>query len=183
MGWIDESTQKFIQFVLVVVAGTGGLMYWVDKWRERVRLSARLISVDTLLFQFEVENYGKAGASLRWQVLVKGYREDGGRLRRVKQKYEVVSSDRSLPSHEPKRFAASRKLNEVGEPADDNDLLLPRYLFFPTWGSPARLYGVEHSHIFSIRLKNRLPTLSPLAYWLRVLKLKGSLGRKSALHD
>jgi hypothetical protein len=28
MGWIDESTQKFIQFALVAFAGSGDLMYW-----------------------------------------------------------------------------------------------------------------------------------------------------------
>jgi hypothetical protein len=177
---IGESTQKFIQFVLVLAAGSGGLMYWVDRWRERVRLQARITSIDALFFEFEVENVGKVTTSLRHAVRVAGYQQCDNRLHRVTNHYEVIPPDRTLPSRAPKRMSASGKVRADGTKVDSDalELLLPRYTFEPTWGSPARVFGREHSHLFSIRSNKHLPELSIFRYWWEVFCLHIALTRK-----
>jgi len=178
---IPESTQKFIQFVLIMAAGSGGLMYWIDRWRERVRLSARLLRLDSLFFKFEVENHGKSSASLTHQVQVVGYRVENGKVTRKRYFYDVMTPDRSLPSHVPKQFSASYDGSNRSN-GNELELIFPRYRFAPTWGIAASVYGEEHSHMFSIRRGDRLPHISAYSYWRAVFKLRVRLsiaGRKS----
>src|SRR4051794_24436975 len=88
---------------LAIVGGLGGVTYWIDRWRNRVRLRARVLSIDTGFFEFEVENHGNKPTSLAPSLVVRGLYPvlSGEKVKaaKVKISFDVTKPDRRL---EPK---------------------------------------------------------------------------------
>lgn len=94
--------------LLALVGGSGGLVYWMDRFRDRSRLTAALVSITSHRCTVEVENVGRHMTSLLSEIRCSGYtinwRKVEGRLKiRDPDGYQV---DRSLPPMTPKRFYA-----------------------------------------------------------------------------
>lgn len=102
--------------ILYLLGGAGGVWFWIEKWRERIRISVRTVghSFDTKLgellaveFEFEAVNLGKWPTSLEPHVYCSGY---------IKQrqyeigKLEIQNEERILPPHSTRRFKAVGRL-------------------------------------------------------------------------
>jgi hypothetical protein len=174
----NEGSLRLIALLLTLVAGTGGLMYWVDRWRNRIRFYVRLLEIDDTFFSFEVENVGREPTSLAHQVGLIGYRRDGSRKAdRVEETYSVIAEDRSLPPSAPKRFSAFRSQSDYGMSAEELSFDLPRYRILCTRGRPKTIYGVRHSRRHSIESRGTdrhgaIPHLSAVEYWRKVVQYR-----------
>jgi len=160
-----------ILLVLALAAGSGGIMYWVDRWRNRVRLSIEILSIDALFFEMEVENLGAIPTSLKKRISVKGFSGDSN-FSKKEHTYEIVNPERKLPPKEPKRFSCHipKEMQDAGE---DYSLELPRYYVQPTVGSMCIVYAEEHTTKFDKLAHRILPrVIGPIRYWFMVLKRK-----------
>ena len=89
--------------ILYVVGGSGGLVYWWDRYRSRPRLRVRLLDEQfevkvspylEIRTRFGVENIGTEKTSLEPNVLFTGYSVKGQRGR---FRHTIVEDDRDLP--------------------------------------------------------------------------------------
>lgn len=94
--------------VLYLLGGSGGLMYWLGLYRNRPRLSVRLLDEEfdvkeppflLITTRFEVENIGTEKTSLEPEILFTGYT-----VKRIRRQFaqRIVEEDRSLPPFSPK---------------------------------------------------------------------------------
>jgi len=180
----DEGRLRLIALILTLVAGSGGLMYWVDRWRNRIRLYVRLLEINDTFFSFEVENVGRQPTSLAHQVGLIGYRRDGsGKAHRVKESYSVTVEDRSLSPSAPKRFSAFRSQSDYSMSAEELAVDLPRYCISCTRGRQKTIYGFTHSHRHSIESRGAdrrgtIPHLSAVEYWRKVVQYRFGSGKE-----
>ena len=102
----------------MIVGGTGGLVYWWDRWRYRTRVQIRDIKISTSqdnqhsVLSFEAENLGHSPTSIQSAVIVMGC---GPKKERFKYTFTITSGDRNLPPNMPKTFVAQRPLPLVFE--------------------------------------------------------------------
>jgi hypothetical protein len=95
--------------VLTLLGGSGGLVYWVDRFRNRPRLKLKLVSErfhddsTPARLEFEAMNLGNEPTSLEPTIRLTGYTP---KRRRRTFEFSIKSLDRQLPAHAPKHFAA-----------------------------------------------------------------------------
>jgi len=113
--------------ILSLVGGSGGLVYWYDRYRNRTRLRVKLLDLglsphygkQQLCIRFEAENLGTLPVSLEPLVLLSGIipvvmrKKLGPRLQRNLYNYEIISQDRNLPPHAPKIFEAYGDVDDI----------------------------------------------------------------------
>jgi len=120
--------------LLYLIGGTRGVWYWINQWRDRVRIRIKIIEekpfisrdlVECSTMQCEVENLGSRPTSLRKTVRLTGYTPQG-----EFKPYEgkIASSDRDLQSHKPKLITVDFKAENLVF------LLFRKYVFRPTRG-------------------------------------------------
>lgn len=89
--------------LLYVLGGSGGLVYWWDRYRNRPRLRVRLVDEHfdvkeepylVITTRFEIENVGTEKTSLEPEVLFSAYTVKGAHQR---CSHTVVKADRALP--------------------------------------------------------------------------------------
>ena len=108
-----EAVQKVVDYTLKVMAlvgGSGGIVYWFDRFHNRPRLKVKLQREYFLLPEaarsprvvFEVVNVGNGATSID-RILLTGYTPKG---RRRTFEFEMNPSDRHLAPHTPVMAAA-----------------------------------------------------------------------------
>lgn len=126
--------------ILYLLGGTGGIWYWVNQWRDRIRIRVRIRGETfdvkeepnlEVTAEYEIENIGSRITSLEPTVLVSGYTPKG-EIQRAS--FEIEDLERDLPPFKPKQFRAVFKV-----PASYPFLLFRTYTFSPTRGSGKRL--------------------------------------------
>ena len=130
--------------ILALIGGSGGLVYWLDRYKNRTRLRVRLLDLglnphygeSQARIRFEAENFGTAPMSLEPTVYLKGIipkvmrRTPGKKLKISSYSYEIRSPDRSLPPHVPKTFEAYSEADDMRP-----FLWFMTYIFTPTRGN------------------------------------------------
>lgn len=125
--------------ILYILGGSGGIIYWWDRWRNRPQIRVRLlneefnsIDEDTLEITttFEVENLGDL-TSLEPNVEFSGYTPRQEKKNIIQP---IVENDRSLPAHTAKIFTL--RIRETGKYPF---LLLRTYVFKVTRGKGKRI--------------------------------------------
>lgn len=111
MTLINDITQLLQQYdailkVAGVIAAPGGIWFWVDKYRSRIRVNVRNFSFASSItsasgLTFEAENISSILTSLEPIFFVTSYT-----LKREKRvyKFKVEGDDRQLLPHLPKKF-------------------------------------------------------------------------------
>ncbi len=134
--------------ILALIGGSGGLVYWYDRYKNRTRLRVRLLDLGLYpkhgntesCIRFEAENFGTVPISLEPIVYLSGIipqvmrREPEKKLKRCAYSYEIRSSDRSLPPHVPKTFEAYCTADDM-QPF----LWFMTYTFKPTRGKVKKI--------------------------------------------
>ena len=134
--------------ILSLIGGTGGLVYWYDRYKNRSRLRVMLLDLGLMpragkqqaYIRFEAENFGTIPISIEPYVLLKGFiplavqKKSGHKLKRSSYVYEIDSNERNLPPHVPKIFEA---FDNVGEMRPF--LWFMTYTFTPTRGKAQKL--------------------------------------------
>lgn len=161
---------EVLQFISMLIGGAGlagGLAFWWDRWRGRIRIRVRPLRMDwdgggeTIgrMF-FEVENVGREPTSLRPTVRMIGYWAMGrdGRLHGSEEKIDlhVDVSQRSLRPFEPPAICAIVR----GSAATMSTFVwFPRVTVKPTRGARGRMY-----------LRNSgMAQLGALHYWVALI--------------
>jgi hypothetical protein len=122
--------------LLYAIGGAGGLIYWIDRFRNRTRVkiqqfSEAIASPTEPQIRFEGINLGVQPTSLEPIVILNALtlkREPKSVTLRV-----TCPDDRSLPPHVPKRFIAATG------PDDLSSLFYKTYAFVPTRGRKVRV--------------------------------------------
>ena len=130
LSWFAEDPIR----ILTVLGGAGGVVYWVDRLRDRSRLRVRILRDHSeadrpSVLTFEAQNLGVGPMSLEPVVVVTGY-TPYKRQRRVYH-FAVKAADRSLPPHTPKTFEAVAPADHEGSMGF---LWYRRYTFAATRG-------------------------------------------------
>ena len=115
-----------VRKAVTAIAAPGGIWFWIDKYRNRIRITIRNLNLptgDTSLrrIKFEAENVSGTLTSLEPTFLLTGYTPE-----RKKQVYSftIEGTDRQLPAHVPKQVVAIH--NEM-----ENRIML--FLWFTTF--------------------------------------------------
>ena len=94
--------------LIYLIGGTGGIWYWYNQWRDRVRIRVQIIEEKPFIsddmnecstMKCEVENLGSRSTSLQATVSLTGY-TPSGEFRRLEGRIE--SLDRHLQPNKPK---------------------------------------------------------------------------------
>jgi hypothetical protein len=126
--------------ILYVLGGSGGLLYWWDRYRNRPRLNVRLLDEEfdvkeaphlQITTRFEVENVGTEKTSLEPEVLFSAYTVKGEHQR---CSHTIIEGDRALPPFTPKVITLI-----VKEKASYPFLWFRTYIFRLTRGRAKRL--------------------------------------------
>lgn len=111
MNLLDQFLQVLQQYdaaikVLAAVAAPGGIWFWIDKFRNRIRVKIRRFGfakgdLSVRGISFEVENIGAVLTSLEPHFQVVAYTP-----KRERQSYRflIEGNDRKLPPHELKQI-------------------------------------------------------------------------------
>jgi len=140
--------------IVYLVGGTGGLWYWINQWRDRIRIRVRLRSETFELKEspnlevvaiYEIENIGGQITSVEPSVRVSGYTP---RKDRMKISFEIEGLERDLPPFKPKIFHATFTV-----PAKYPFLLFRTYTFRATRGSgkKVRVWSANRRNIDFLR--------------------------------
>lgn len=89
--------------LIALIGGSGGIVYWFDRFRNRPRLRVRVLNAGKDFLHLEAESLSLTANSLAPSVRVTGY--DVLR-RRIVHILRVGESDRALPPYTPRRFTA-----------------------------------------------------------------------------
>jgi hypothetical protein len=109
-----ESLLALARDVMVLVGSTGGLWFLVDRFLKRPRVRVRWIESGRTI-EFEVENVGERITSLEPTIDLAARSIFGEKKR---YQFEIGEENRTLPSHEAKRFVA-----KAIKPKDDLNFL------------------------------------------------------------
>src|SRR5437867_5594532 len=117
MEWLNNIISYFLQDptrILTWIGGSGGVLYYVDRFRNRPRLRIRILHVNPhfadMHLTFEAENLGTIPTSLEPTITLIGYTP----LKKKRQFIlEIPSGDRNLPPHSPKPLEATIKSPEA----------------------------------------------------------------------
>ncbi|WP_316367696.1 hypothetical protein [Candidatus Thiodiazotropha sp. CDECU1] len=140
--------------LLYFIGGSGGIWYWINQWRDRIRIRVRLqketfdlASENDLKVkvEYEIENVGSRTTSLEPTVFVSGYTP---KKEYVQASFEISDLERELPPFKPKMFRAAFKIGAVYP-----FLLFISYTFRPTRGIGKRLrvWSIGKRHIGFVR--------------------------------
>lgn len=159
--------------VLYFLGGAGGITFWIEKWRDRIRLDVRVLSHSfntsgvstTIDFEFEVVNLGKAATSLEPEVICCGYYK-GRRLQTAS--LQIQNDDRQLLPHATRRFNASGSTN-----SPYTFWLFKTYRIAPTRGYDRVIYTQSYPDKPLSRLRYEFElTLYCWGGWLPFIKLE-----------
>lgn len=143
MSFLNEITVQLKDYDLIfkavaAVAAPGGIWFWVDKYRNRIRIKVRAIRLprgdtSTRGITFEAENISSVLTSFEPEFSLTGYSPE-----RVKQTYTFMidGTDRQLPPHVLKTILGTH--NDV-----ENRIMI--FLWFMTFklqlsrGRPVRI--------------------------------------------
>lgn len=101
--WLKEN-DLYIK-AIATIAAPGGIWFWIDKFRNRIRVKVRRLSLPPYStspcgITFEAENVSSNLTSFEPNFTMTGYSSE-----RKKQTYTFrITDDRQLPSHLPKGF-------------------------------------------------------------------------------
>jgi hypothetical protein len=134
--------------ILALVGGSGGLVYWIDRYQNRVRIKIKLI--DLGLFQkqgeskstliFEAENLGAKQTSLESQIFLYGFipkvvqRDSVKKIKRKKYVFQIESSERTLQPNVPKTIKAKANVDQMTP-----FLWFMTYIITPTRGKTCKI--------------------------------------------
>lgn len=138
--WLKDNDLLFK--AVVAIAAPGGIWFWIDKFRNRIRIKIRKLGFplgDTSIrgITFEAENISSVLTSFEPEFLLVGYSPE-----RKKQTYtfRFDGSDRQLPSHVSKQFLGWHNHAE-------NRILL--FLWFMTFRFP-----LSRGRNVTVRIRN-----------------------------
>ncbi len=115
MDWLIKYFSDDPLRFLYLLGGAGGVMYWFDRFVNRVRLKVRLISEEydikenpylKVMSKFEVENIGRKKTSLIPTVGFKGYSYEYGDN---SEPLNVPEEERTLEPFQPKTITLTTK--------------------------------------------------------------------------
>ncbi|MDN3517497.1 hypothetical protein QWY84_07750 [Aquisalimonas lutea] len=133
---------------LYLAGGTGGLWFWIQEWRNRVRVRVWLLSeqpyVSTAemdersILTFEAENIGTQATSVEPLVSVRAYT---ARRQRIERDGKVLESERDLQPFQAKTLSVQVKANP-----DHTMLVFRTYHFRFTRGASrtVRVWSAHH---------------------------------------
>lgn len=141
--------------LLTLLGGSGGLLYWIDRYRNRTRLRVHWVtdalkspdSGENAVISFEIENCGPMPTSLKPAIRITAYTLTG---RSVTFHCYVTAEDRNLSPYTPRRFIATA----ADQQADNFPFLwFRKYSFQPTRGHirTVRIRSIEGRHLSAIR--------------------------------
>jgi len=135
--------QAITKNILVFIGGTGGILYWWDRLRNRSRL--KVYSWDETLLDdsgsesyfinFEIESLGNESNSLEKFIYLRGFT---GANKKFLCTFIIESPDRNLPPHTPQSFQAL--LHSGSTPTDLLFSWFKRYTIVPTRGRSIKIY-------------------------------------------
>jgi len=138
--------------ILYLLGGTGGVWYWINQWRDRVRTRVNVIKIEPFIADMtecssvtcEVENLGARPTSLASSVTLTGYTPKGAYTR---YQGEIVGLERDLQPHKPKMVAVDFMVKDIAF------LLLQEYRFRLTrgWAKPARICSSSKRTVSPLR--------------------------------
>lgn len=157
--------------IIAAVAAPGGIWFWIDKFRNRIRVKVRRLAFavgDTSLrgLTFEAENISPTVTSFEPEFTVVGYTP---MRKKLAYTFTLDGADRQLPSYVSKQF--------IGwHPPTGNDILA--FLWFMTIRLP-----LSRGRVVRIRVLNaELETMGFFRfYWQRLLWVRFGRLPKSAL--
>ena len=157
--------------VIAAIAAPGGIWFWIDKFRNRIRVKVRGLGFprgDTSLrgLTFEAENISPTVTSFEPKFTVVGYTP---MRKKLIYTFTLDGADRQLPPHESKQF--------IGwHPPTENDILA--FLWFMTVRLP-----LSRGRVVRLRILNaELETMGFFQfYWQRFLYIRFGRLPKSAL--
>jgi len=134
--------------ILSLVGGSGGLVYWVDRYLNRTRLKVKIMDLglhkkpgepqSTLVF--EAENLGTKPTSLNSQIILYGFvpksvqRGTAKKIKRKKYTFHIESSDRTLQPNVPKVIKAKADIDSMTP-----FLWFMSYIITPTRGNTCKV--------------------------------------------
>jgi len=133
--WIVDYFKEDPHKLLLWVGGTGGVLYWINLFRYRVRVQITNLKefyVSDNKIVFEAENLGQVNTSIKERINLKGLTD---KRKSFYSTLKITTTDRLLPPCTPKVFEA--------EIEQDNRLLslfYKTYLFSFTRGCSKKYY-------------------------------------------
>lgn len=103
--------------VLATLAAPGGIWFWIDRYRNRVRIKIRRLSLAegrdrNPCVSFEAENIGSTLTSFEPEFSLVGYSAE---RKAVTFTFRFEGADRQLPPHAPKQFLGCRNYAGNGD--------------------------------------------------------------------
>lgn len=144
--------------LLVLFGGSGGIVYWVNLYRNRICLKITLLDIGTITktnpkthkeqycIHFKTENTGNTSTSLIESITLKGFippvikkkpKRIQYRLKRTSYKYAIEADNRHLPPFQQKTFKAFCDFDDARDLR--GFLRLMTYKFTPTLGRARRI--------------------------------------------
>jgi hypothetical protein len=100
--------------LLYLIGGTGGIWFWVQEWRKRVRIRVTMLNgmlelkqSPTISVKVKVEAVNLGNSTTSVEAVVRMVAWTARDRRRVVWSLNVVSPDRTLEPHKPKIFELS----------------------------------------------------------------------------
>jgi len=148
--WLIDYFKEDPLRLLTLLGGTGGLVYWYDRIKNRLRIKIRFLVLNTHLINnkpysitFEANNIGDMPTSIESTIILKGYipsimkKIKTSRFKKSLYTYEIDSSqNRHLPLREPIQFTAICSSKDYEKPF----LILGFYIFTLTVGKKRIIY-------------------------------------------
>jgi len=116
MEWLIRYIYEDPLRILYFFGGSGGIWFWIDLWRGRIRANIRPLehTFDTkeepyieVQFRFEVVNVGDNPTSLFPDIYVKGFDKD---INKRLCQLTIQEEERILPPHSTRTFSAVGKV-------------------------------------------------------------------------
>lgn len=135
--------QDFTQKLLVIVGGSGGIVYWYDRFLNRSRLKIHTwdetqyddFGTESYFIDFEIESLGNESNSLEKYISMRSF---SGANNKFLCNFIIERPDRNLPPHTPQSFRAHLHSGITTE-----DLVFSwfkRYSIVPTRGRGKIIY-------------------------------------------
>lgn len=147
--WIIDFFKEDPLRLLTIIGGSGGIFYWYDRIKNRIRIKIRFIRLNKHLsnnkpysITFEVENIGDIATSIEPTIILNGYippvmkKTKTTKFKRSTYIYEIDSLQRNLPPRKPVQFKAVCNSKDNEKPF----LQLGFYVFRPAIGRKKIIY-------------------------------------------
>lgn len=140
-----SALRSVVEFILLVIGGSGGLMFWYDRFQHRPRLRIHSFK-ETFIYNpvysdlprlvVEIENLGLTTTSLDQTIMLHAFDLKGKRC----QFNFTVSKDRNLPPSQPLIMVAHAISINSNEASKLNFLFLKSYTLRLTRGGTQKVY-------------------------------------------